>query len=166
MTSFNNMVTVTHCQEWEEVTKLISWLSTPTFLTLSQCLVISATLRHVQQLHPKYLFCSPFPQYMKRKKVSIPSWPQFLTQTMIGQETWEGGRHQSILKLWFALSMILCIAATGKSWQEREKTISQSKWIYLLASQEELAVYPGMPNVQKICLGKGSGKCMFLFYPK
>lgn len=50
--------------------------------------------------------------------------------------------------------------------EEREKTISQSKWIYPLASQEELAVYPGMPNVQKIYLGKGSGKCMFLFYPK
>lgn len=120
MTSFNNTVIVTHCQEWKEVTKLMSWLSTPTFLTLSQCLVISATLGHVQQLHPKHLFCSPFPRYMKRKKVSLSSWPQFLTQTMTGQERWEGGRDWTILKLWFALSVTLCIAATGKSWQMRE----------------------------------------------
>jgi len=46
------------------------------------------------------------------------------------------------------------------------KTIFQNKWIYPLASQEELAVYPGIPNVQKIYLGKVSGKSMFLFYPK
>lgn len=121
---------------------------------------------HVQQLHLKHLVCSPLPQYMKSNKVSISPWPQFLTQNMPRQERWEAGRDRSLLKLWSALSMMLSVAATGKSWQEREKTISQSKRIYPLASQEELAVYPGMPNVQKIYLGKGSGKCMFLFYPK
>lgn len=84
---------------------------------------------------------------------------------MIGQKTWEGG-DWSILKLWFALSMMLHIADAGKSWQEMEKPVFQSKRIYPLASQEELAIYPGMPNFQKIYLGKGSGKCMFLFYPK
>lgn len=85
---------------------------------------------------------------------------------MIRQKTWEGGEDQSILKLWFALSTMLHIADTGKSWWEVEKTVFQSKRIYPLASQEESAIYPGMPNVQKIYLGKGSGKCMFLFYPK
>lgn len=67
MTSFNNMATVTHCQEWKEVTKPIGWLSTPTFLTLSECLGISATPGHVQQLHPKHILLTFSPVYKEQK---------------------------------------------------------------------------------------------------
>lgn len=115
---------------------------------------------------PNSSFAVPFRQAIKREKVSLSSWPYFLTQAITGQEGREGGGDKfKNFDLLCQLPFALLPQATADR-HEREKAISQSKWNCPLASQEELAVYPGMPNVQKIYLGKGSGKCMFLFYPK
>lgn len=67
MISFNNIVTVIHYREWKEMTKMTGWLSTPTFLPLSECLGISATLGHVQQLHPKHTVPTFSPVYEEQK---------------------------------------------------------------------------------------------------
>lgn len=90
MTSFNSMVTVTHYQEWKEVTKMIGWLSTPTFLTPSECLGISVTLGHVQQLHPK-LIVPTFSLVYREQKAQYFLWTKIIAlnhDRTVGMRRW------------------------------------------------------------------------------
>lgn len=145
----------------------IGWLSTRTFLTWPCALSSLPPLGTCNNCTPNICCARLLPNIWRGKWSVFPlghnSWPK----------PWQDRRDEKVagtspsksfdlLCPWY---FVLLSQARAHRW-ERERTLSKSQLIYPLASQEELAVYPGMPNVQKIYLGKGSGKCMFLFYPK